>query len=58
MRALASRAARSQLAKMGARLDRERFEDVTSDLVVAGVEALKKFNPEVGQSRAPTASAS
>jgi hypothetical protein len=49
MRGLAARAAADGLRRMGATLDRPRFEDLVSDLTIVGLVAKQKFDPEFGQ---------
>jgi DNA-directed RNA polymerase specialized sigma24 family protein len=51
LRALASKAARDGLRRIGARLDDARFEDLVSDLTIAGLRAQARFDPTVGQAQ-------
>ena len=49
LRGLAAKAARDGLRRMNATLDRPRFEDLVSDLVLVGLVARQRFDPNVGQ---------
>jgi hypothetical protein len=49
LRGLAAKAARDGLRRMDATLDRDRFEDLVSDVVIVGLRAMGKYDASCGQ---------